>query len=80
MKHTQHPNKTHLQHTSEKQMKYLKETLATYVYSHCNICYNPIYFYNIYTKHLQDTSVMSTTIETYVCNIGGENEADRFQP
>jgi hypothetical protein len=29
-----------------KQMKYLEHTLATYVYSHCNIC-------NIQIKHLQ---------------------------
>jgi hypothetical protein len=31
----------------------------------------PFYFCNIYTKHLQHTSEISATIETYVCNIGG---------
>jgi hypothetical protein len=51
-------------------MKHLKQTLAAYVYSHCNICNIPIYFYNIYMKHLQHTSETSATIETYVCNMG----------
>jgi hypothetical protein len=47
----------HLQHTLKKQIKHLKQTLA-YMYSHCNICNIPIYFYNIYTKHLQHISEM----------------------
>jgi hypothetical protein len=52
-------------------MKYLKQTLVTYVYSHCNVCNISIYFCNIYTKHLQHTSETPATTETYVCNIGG---------
>jgi hypothetical protein len=31
----------------------------------CNIFNIPIYFYNIYTKHLQNTSETSETLETY---------------
>jgi hypothetical protein len=54
--------------------------LETYAYSHCNICNILIYFYNIYTKYLQHTSETSATIETYVYNVGGENESGRFQP
>ena len=53
-------------------MKYLEQTLATYVYSNCNIYNIPIYFCNIYMKHLQHTSETTATIEIYVCNIGGE--------
>jgi hypothetical protein len=37
-------------------MKHLKHTLATYVYSQCNIC-------NIQMKHTSETH------ETYGCNI-----------
>ena len=51
-------------------MKYLEQTLAIYVYSHCNICNIPIYFCNIHMKHLQRTSETYEIIETYVCNIG----------
>ena len=51
-------------------MKHLKQTLPTYVYSHCNICNIPIYFCNIHMKHLQHIPKTSETIETYVCNIG----------
>ena len=51
-------------------MKHLKQTLATYMYSHCNICNIPIYFCNIQMKHLQHTSETYERIETYVCNIG----------
>jgi len=40
------------------------------MYSHCNICNIPIYFYNIQMKHLQDVSETYERIETYVCNIG----------
>jgi hypothetical protein len=47
----------------EKQMKHFEQTLATYVYCHCNI---PIYFCNIHMKHLQYTS---ETLETYACNM-----------
>jgi hypothetical protein len=39
-----------------------------------------IYFCNIYTKHLQHTSETFATIETYVCNIGGEKEVGRLRP
>jgi hypothetical protein len=54
----------------KKQMKHLKQTLAAYVYSHCNICNIPIYYCNIYTKYLQHTSETSTIVKTYVCNMG----------
>jgi hypothetical protein len=50
-------------------MKHLEQTLATYVYSHCNICNIPIYFYNIHMKHLQHTSESSKTLETYTWNM-----------
>jgi hypothetical protein len=43
-----------------KQLKYLKYTLAIYVYSHCNICNAISTFANIYT---------SETYETYVCKL-----------
>jgi hypothetical protein len=43
-------------------MKHLKQTLSTYVYSHCNICNILIYFCNIYMKHLH-TSETSATIK-----------------
>jgi hypothetical protein len=46
-------------------MKYLKQTLATYMYSHCNIYNIPIYFCNIHMKHLQHTPRTSKTLETY---------------
>jgi hypothetical protein len=59
---------------SAKIDKHLKQTLTTYVYSHCNICNIPIYFYNIHLNHLQHTS------ETYVCSIGGAIGANRFRP
>jgi hypothetical protein len=44
-------------------MKHLKQTLATYVYNHCNMCNITIYFCNIYLKHLRHTS------ETYSCDM-----------
>jgi len=50
-------------------MKYLKQTLATYVYNHYNICNNPIYFWNIHTKHLQYTYETSETLEIYASNM-----------
>jgi hypothetical protein len=34
-----------------KQLKYLEDTLATYVYRHCNIC-------NIQMKHMHDPDEM----------------------
>jgi hypothetical protein len=34
-----------------------------------------IYFCNIHTKQLQYTSEISETIETYICNVGGERPA-----
>jgi hypothetical protein len=40
--------KTHMNLRLKKQMKHLEQIVATYVYSHCNIC-------NIYMKHLQHT-------------------------
>jgi hypothetical protein len=42
--------------------------LATYVYSHSNICNIPIYFCNIHMKHLQHTYETPETLETYACN------------
>jgi hypothetical protein len=48
-------------------MKYLEHTLKTYVYSHCNMCNIPIYFYNIKMKHLQHRD---ETSETYSYNMG----------
>jgi hypothetical protein len=69
--HTQHPNKNTSNVRLKKQMKHLKQTLATYMFSHCNICDIPIYFCNIYTKPLQHISEISTTTETYICNIEG---------
>jgi hypothetical protein len=47
-------------------MKHLEPSLETYVYSHCNMCKIPIYFYTIDVKHLQHTS---ETFETYACNM-----------
>jgi hypothetical protein len=47
-------------------MKHLEQTLATYVYGHCNICNISIYFCNIHVKHLQHTF---ETLETYICNM-----------
>jgi hypothetical protein len=61
-------------------MKHLKQTLAAYVYSHCNICNIPIYYCNIYPKHLQYTFETSAIIKTYVCNMGGEAKAGPFRP
>jgi hypothetical protein len=45
-----------------KQLKHLEHTLATYVYSHCNI-------YNIQRKHLHHTFETAKTFEiyTYTC-------------
>jgi hypothetical protein len=70
----QHPNKNTCNIRLKKQMKHLKQMLATYMYSHFNIFNIPIFFYNIHMKHLQHTS---ETTETYVCNIG-ETRAARF--
>ena len=50
-------------------MKYFKQTLATYMYSHCNMCNIPIYFCNIYMKQLQHTSETSETLDTHFCNM-----------
>jgi hypothetical protein len=50
-------------------MKHLEQTLATYVYSHCNMCNIRIYFYNIHIKHLQHTSEISKTLGICVCNM-----------
>jgi hypothetical protein len=36
-------------------MKHWEQTLATYVYNHCNICNISIYFCNTHIKHLQHT-------------------------
>jgi hypothetical protein len=50
-----------LQHTS-KTCETFETYLATYVYSHCNIC-------NIRIKHSQHTSETAKTFETYTYNI-----------
>jgi Na+-translocating ferredoxin:NAD+ oxidoreductase RNF subunit RnfB len=47
-------------------MKHWEQKFTTYVYNHCNICNIPIYFCNIHTKHLQQTS---ETLETYAYNM-----------
>ena len=54
---------------SEKLMENWEQTLATYVYNHCNICSIPIHFCNIYMKHLQHTSETYEILETYACNV-----------
>jgi hypothetical protein len=50
-------------------MKHLEQTVATYVYSLCNVCNILIYFCNIHMKHLQYTSETSETLKTYACNM-----------
>jgi hypothetical protein len=57
-------------------MKYLENTLETYIYIYCNMCNIPIYFWNIPIyfsnidiKHLQHTFETPETFETYVCNM-----------
>jgi hypothetical protein len=50
-------------------MKHFEYTLEIYVYSHCNMCNIPIYFYNTNIKHLQHTFQTPETLETYVCNM-----------
>ena len=62
----QQPNKHICNIHLKKQMKHLEQTLATYVYSHCNICNISIYFCTIYMKHLQHAY---ETPETYACNM-----------
>jgi hypothetical protein len=53
----------------KKQMKYLEQMFATYMYSHCNMCNILIYFCNIHMNHLQHTSETSETNKTYGCEI-----------
>ena len=60
-------------------MKHWEQTVATYVYNHCNICNIPIYFCNIRMKHLKHTYETSKTLETCTCNMG-EPRDGRFQP
>ena len=66
MKHMQHSDKTRTCNIHLKQLKYLEQTLATYVYSHCNICNILIYFCNIRMKHLQHISETLETLETCI--------------
>ena len=47
-----------------KQMKHLKHTLETCVYSHSNTCNIEIYFCNIQMKYLQHESETCETLET----------------
>jgi hypothetical protein len=68
-------------------MKHLEQTLATYIYSHCNIRNILIYFCNIHMKYLQHTSETSETLETDVYSmrfsaipgrpVGGRSTAQR---
>jgi hypothetical protein len=47
-------------------MKHFEQTLTTYVYSYCNMCNIPIYFYNIHMQHLQYISeTLKHTLATY---------------
>ena len=62
----QHQNKHTCSICLKNQIKHLEHTLATYVYSYCNMCNISIYFCYIDIKHLQHTS---ETLETYVCNM-----------
>ena len=50
-------------------MKHWEQTLATYIYNHCNICNILIYFCDICMKHLQHTSETSEILKTYACNM-----------
>jgi hypothetical protein len=58
----------HVQHSSETAETF-GQTLAIYVYSHCNICNIQIYFCNIHKKHLQHAFKTPETFETYACNM-----------
>jgi hypothetical protein len=61
----------------KKQMKYLEQMFATYMYNHCNMCNILIYFCNIHMNHLQHTS---ETNKMYGCEISwplGRIEASR---
>jgi hypothetical protein len=52
----QHPDETLANIRLENEMKHLKHTLETYMYSHCNMCNISIYLCNIkmkYLKHLK---------------------------
>jgi hypothetical protein len=60
-KHMQHPDKTLATYVWNIRNIQIN-TLATYVYSYCNICNIPIYFCNIHTKHLQHTFKTSETL------------------
>jgi hypothetical protein len=53
----------------KKQMKHLEHTLATYVYSHCNMCNILTYFCDIQMKDMQYPDKTSKTLETYACNM-----------
>jgi len=62
----QYPGKStkHLQQNiSITLMKHLEQMLATYMYIRYHICNIPIYFCNIYMKHLQHFSETSETLE-----------------
>jgi hypothetical protein len=50
-------------------MKHLEQMLATYMYSHYNICNILIYFFSIHIKHLQHTSEIVETLKIYACNM-----------
>jgi hypothetical protein len=66
--HTQHSNKTLAIYVCSRWNNLNR--LATYVYSHCNICKHPdLHFCNIHMEHLQYTSGISETLDTYVYNV-----------
>ena len=71
MKHMHHLDKHTCNIRMKKQIKHLEQMLATYMYSHCNICNISIYFCKILMKHLQYTTETSETLETYACNMLG---------
>ena len=56
-----------MQHTSEKQLKHFEQTLATYVYSHCNICNIHMKQCNMRMKHLKHTLATCAFSATSSC-------------
>jgi hypothetical protein len=66
----QYPVETLANICLENKMRYLEYSLETYVYSHYNMCYIPIYFCNIKMKHLQHLDETSGTLKIYSCNMG----------
>jgi hypothetical protein len=63
----QHPDNTHLQHTSKKTDKILENRRLQYTCTTIATYATPIYFCNTHMKHFQHTSEISETLET--CNM-----------